>query len=58
MNYQIIDYIILHSLKNSTGGCGFSQNSRFVYVSNPTEVIQVGLLERDGSQSNRHGGYF
>jgi len=30
---------------NTIGGCGFSPNSRFVYVSNPTEVIQVDLEE-------------
>lgn len=32
---------------NTLGGCGFSPDSRFVYVSNPTEVLQVDLMEQD-----------
>ncbi|MGB4968187.1 MAG: T9SS type A sorting domain-containing protein [Saprospiraceae bacterium] len=44
--------------QNSTGGCGFSPNSRFVYVSNPTEVIQVDLLEQDSSKAIDTVGIF
>ncbi|MGB4970247.1 MAG: T9SS type A sorting domain-containing protein, partial [Saprospiraceae bacterium] len=32
------------------GGCVFSSNSRFIYVSNPTEVLQLDLLEQDSSK--------
>ncbi|MBK6545240.1 MAG: hypothetical protein IPG12_08215 [Saprospiraceae bacterium] len=35
---------------NTAGGCVFSSNSRFIYVSNPTEVLQLDLLEQDSSK--------
>ncbi len=43
---------------NTTGGCGFSPDSRFVYVSNPTEVLQVDLLEQDSSKAIDTVGFF
>lgn len=43
---------------NVTGGCGFSPNSRFVYVSNPTEVLQIDLLEQDSTNAIDTVGVF
>jgi len=36
---------------NAISGCSFSPDSRFVYVSNPTEVLQIDLLESDSTKS-------
>ncbi|MBK8451043.1 MAG: hypothetical protein IPL42_13890 [Saprospiraceae bacterium] len=43
---------------NTAGGCVFSSNSRFIYVSNPTEVLQLDLLEQDSSKAIDTVGVF
>jgi len=43
---------------NAISGCGFSPNSRFVYVSNTTEVIQVDLEELNSDKALDTVGVF
>ncbi|MBK9106845.1 MAG: T9SS type A sorting domain-containing protein [Saprospiraceae bacterium] len=43
---------------NTSGGCAFSPDSRFVYVSNPTEVLQVDLMEQDSTKAIDTVGVF
>jgi len=43
---------------NTAGGCAFSPDSRFIYVSNPTEVLQVDLLEKDSTNAIDTVGVF
>lgn len=39
-------------------GCAFSPDSRFVYISNPTEVLQIDLLEQDSTKAIDTVGVF
>ncbi|MBK9726940.1 MAG: T9SS type A sorting domain-containing protein [Saprospiraceae bacterium] len=50
-------YFLTYS-QNVISGCSFSPNSRFVYISNPTEVLQVDLLEQNPSLSIDTVGVF
>lgn len=43
---------------NVLGGCSFSPDSRFVYVCNPTEVLQVDLQEPDSTKAIDTVGVF
>lgn len=54
-NFKLYEIIYPFS---TIGGCGFSPDSRFVYVSNPTEVLQVDLLEQDSTKAIDTVGLF
>ncbi|MBK6544819.1 MAG: T9SS type A sorting domain-containing protein [Saprospiraceae bacterium] len=43
---------------NTAGGCVFSPNSQFLYISNPTEVIQIDLFETNTNEAIDTVGVF
>jgi len=43
---------------NIISGCSFSPDSRFLYVSNPTEVLQIDLFEQDSIKAIDTVGLF
>ena len=54
-NFRYFKLIFTH---NTTGGCSFSPDSRFVYVCNPTEVLQIDLHESDSTKAIDTVGVF